>query len=225
MRSDSTVFVDDDPSVRASLGWLLESEGLTVDTYPSAAQFLKEYDPATGGCLVLDVRMPGMDGLELQEQLLARGATLPIIFVTGHGDVPLCARAMRRGAVDFIEKPAEGEALLQRIHEAIEDDLQRRKLARDHGDVRRRIDLLTRREREVLPMLLAGKPTKRIAGELSVSAQTAAKHRTRVLEKMQVDNEAELVRLLQLYPVPPLEANHAAVRKNRLPRRAIVTQT
>ncbi|HID78218.1 MAG TPA: response regulator transcription factor, partial [Planctomycetaceae bacterium] len=190
----ATVFiVDDDPGARRSLGWLLESHGLKAETYASATAFLEAYDPNKAGCLVLDVRMPGMSGLELQELLTARHIPLPVIFITAYGDVPSCVRAMKGGAVDFIEKPIDDRILLKAIRRAVEEDLQRRRLEEKAPQLKARFDLLTPRETEVMELLFAGRSVKRIASHLGVSFQTAAKHRTRVLEKLQVQNEAELV--------------------------------
>lgn len=195
MEAQATVFVvDDDPGVRRSMRWLLESDGLLVEIYTTATEFLEEYDPERPGCLLLDVRMPGMDGLELQEKLVVDGECLPIIFVTGHGDIPSSVQAMKRGAVDFLEKPATNRGLLKLIHEAIDRDLQRRRLESQQREIRSRIERLTGREREVMHGLLDGKPTKRIAADLGISPKTALRHRSRVFQKLRVQSEAELLR-------------------------------
>lgn len=208
MEAHATVFVvDDDPGVRRSMRWLLESDGLEVETHGTATEFLDEYDPERAGCLVLDVRMRGMDGLQLQEKLVAGGQCLPIIFVTGHGDVPTSVRAMKRGAVDFLEKPVTDGGFLELVHEAIDMDLQRRRMESQQREIRSRIDRLTPREREVMQRLLEGKPTKKIAADLDISAKTALRHRSRVLQKMRVQTEAELVRQFldhSLQPVQPV---------------------
>jgi FixJ family two-component response regulator len=197
MVTDATVFVvDDDPGVLKSMRWLLESEGFLVETYSSPSQFLSSYDPHCPGCLVSDLRMPEMDGLELQQRLAARGSHLPVIFVTGHGDVPKCAQAMKAGAVDFLEKPASDNDLLNLVHQALEMDRQRRRADARQPVIAARLHRLTPRERDVLRLLYEGKTNKAVAAELEVGFQTAAKHRARVLDKLQVQSEAELVRLL-----------------------------
>lgn len=174
--------------------WLLESDGLEVETHRTATEFLDEYDHERPGCLVLDVRMQGMNGLQLQEKLVADGDCLPIIFVTGYGDVPTSVQAMKRGAVDFLEKPIADQGFVTRVHEAIDIDLQRRHMERQRRELRSRIERLTPREREVMRGLLEGKAAKKIAAELGISVKTALRHRSRVLQKMRVQSDAELVR-------------------------------
>jgi len=197
MNWQPTVFlVDDDRGALHSLRWLLESEGLAVESFLSASAFLDAYDPRKPGCVVLDVRMPEMDGLELQERMDHQGEHPPIIFVSGHGDVPTCVRAMKGGAVDFLEKPVDDDALLERIRQALARDLQRHRREMEEQEIALRKETLTPREGEVMQLLFDGKMNKQIAGQLSISIQTAAKHRTRVLSKMGVSNETELVRLL-----------------------------
>ena len=192
-----TVFVvDDDPGMLKSLSWLLESDGLKTETYRSAQELLERYDPDRPGCLVLDLRMPGMNGLELQEWLVAHGIELPIVFVTGHGDVRASVRAMKLGAVDFLEKPLDDEELLRMVRYAIRKDLERRRREQEEREVRSLLASLTEREREVMRMLVDGKPTKQIAHELGISHQTVAKHRVRIFSKLNVQSETELVRLL-----------------------------
>lgn len=202
MASDPTVceptvfIVDDDPDALDSLHWLLKSVGLRTETFTSPAAFLREYDPQRPGCVVLDLRMPEMSGLDVQLELLNRGAETPVIIVTGHGDVLMCATAFKAGAVDFIEKPANHQLLLSHIQRAIEQDQRRRESRRGALDLQSRLELLTPREREVMDLLVTGYTLKRIAGELGISAQTAAKHRSRVLVKMQVSTDVELARLV-----------------------------
>ena len=205
MNVKPTVFlVDDDSGSRNSMHYLLESEGISVEPFDSADSFLDVYDPKRPGCLVLDVRMPGMDGLELQKRLQYLGQHLPIIFVTGHGDVPLCARAMKAGAVDFLEKPVDDETLLALVRRCLADGLKRYQRELEVHATQSRIERLSPREREAMQIMQTGKSIKQIATELGISVQTAAKHRTRVLEKLGVDNEAELVRLLmRRAPQPP----------------------
>jgi len=197
MKTEGTVFVvDDDPGVQRSIRWLLESDGLDVQTHDTATDFLDEYDPERPGCLVLDMRMPGMDGLQLQERLVADGECPPIIFVTGYGDVPTSVRAMKRGAVDFLEKPITEKVFLKLVHQAIDRDLRRHRMEDRRREIRSRIERLTPREREVMRGLLEGIPTKRIAADLGISVKTASKHRSRVFQKLRVESAAELVRLL-----------------------------
>lgn len=197
MTYEPTVFlVDDEPSARKSFQFLVEAAGLRVEAYASATDFLASYDPQKPGCLVLDVRMPRMSGLELQQRLLDANIRVPIIFVSGHADVGIAATAFRAGAFDFVEKPVHDEDLLQRIQQAIAKDAESRKQRTHHDEVKRRIGTLTPREREVLDSLVQGKSIKQVASHFSVSVQTAAKHRARVLEKMDVINEVELVYLI-----------------------------
>lgn len=190
---EPTVFVvDDEQPVCESLRWLLEPLRLNIETYASARNFLSVYDPARPGCLVLDVRMPRMSGLELQEELSARQIRLPIIMITGHGDVPMAVRAMRAGAVDFIEKPFNEQTLLERIQHALAADARQRREDAECKAVRERIKALTAREREVLERIVAGKSNKLIASELGISTKTVEAHRAKVMEKMGAHSVAEL---------------------------------
>jgi len=203
MAAETTVFVvDDDGGTLKSMRWLLESHGLEVETYRSAQQFLDACDPGKAGCLILDVRMPDMDGLQLQERLDVDGVGLPIVFVTGYADVPASVRAMKRGAIDFLQKPIIDQELLKLVHEAIEKDLERRLLKSRQCEVQSRLDKLSEREREVKRMLVDGKSLKQIAVELGISHQTVAKHRARILEKLKVRSEPELLRLLVDHSLP-----------------------
>lgn len=202
MPTDATVFlVDDDPGVLDSLRFFLESNGFCVETFSSPRDFLSSYDSNRPGCLVLDLCMPEMDGLALQQRLLSREPRLPIIFVTGHGNVPHCVQALKAGAVDFLEKPVRHEVILDRIRCALETDQRDRRVRTTHPEITAHIVLLTPREREMMGFLLNGEDMKTIAGKLDIGIQTVAKHRTRVLDKMQVRNEAELVRLLKDFPL------------------------
>jgi two-component system response regulator FixJ len=187
--------VDDDRAMRDSLRWLLESIGLTVRTYATAAEFLREHDPAQPGCLVLDVRMPGMSGLDLQAELVQRGAELPTIVVTGHGEVAMAVRAVKAGAIDFIEKPFSDQLLLDRVRQALEIDRQSREVRVRRKDARRRLASLSAREREVLELVAAGKANKEIAAALGLSPKTVEVHRAHVMSKMAVDSLAELIRV------------------------------
>jgi two-component system, LuxR family, response regulator FixJ len=196
MPPEPIVFVvDDDRAMRESLRWLLESVGLTVRTYANAADFLREYEPTQPGCLVLDVRMPGMSGLDLQADLVRRGAGLPTIVVTGHAEVPMAVRAVKAGAVDFIEKPFSDQLLLDRVRQALEIDRLEREVRRRREEARRRLETLSAREREVLMLVAAGKANKEIAAELGLSQKTVEVHRSHVMSKMFVDSLAELIRV------------------------------
>lgn len=188
--------VDDDDAVRDSLHWLLEASRYRVIGYDSAEQFLADYDPDSIAVAILDVRMPGMSGLELQEALLARKATLPIIFITGHGDVPMAVEAMQAGAVDFIQKPFRDQDLLDRINQALEKDAGSRRMLAERNMIRKRLESLTPREREVLDLVVAGKANKVIAGDLNLSQRTVEIHRARVMEKMEAHSLAHLVRMV-----------------------------
>jgi FixJ family two-component response regulator len=195
--SDAKVFlVDDDAAALKSLRWLLESAQLNVEAYSSPHELLAAYDPLVPGCLVIDFRMPGMNGLELQHVLIERGCQHPIIFITGYGDVPTCSRAYRQGAFDFIEKPVNDDAILDLVNRAISLDAQRRAELSARPNISLLLERLTPREREVLDLLVDGRTVKQIAAELGVGFPTAARHRSRVLEKMHVANDVELVRLL-----------------------------
>lgn len=197
MSEESTVFViDDDQSLREALEWLLESIDLPVETFSSANEFLEAHDPARPGCLVVDIRMPGMSGLELQAQLNERDSKVPIIVITGHGDVPTCVRAFEGGAFAFLEKPVNHQQFLDHIQRAIEHDRERRALRKDNAHLVPQINSLTPREREVMDLIAGGKTMKQVAGMLKISIQTCSKHRARVLEKLGVDTDVELVRLL-----------------------------
>jgi two-component system, LuxR family, response regulator FixJ len=190
------ILVDDDAAALKSLRWLLESAQLRVEAYSSPQELLAIYDPHVPGCLVIDFRMPIMNGLELQQALLERGCQHPIIFITGYGDVPTCSRAYRQGAFDFIEKPVNDNAILDLVNRAITVDIQRRAELSARPDITSQLARLTPREREVLDLLVDGRTVKQIAAELGVGFPTAARHRSRVLEKMRVANDVELVRLL-----------------------------
>ena len=197
MREDpATVFVvDDDEAVRASLKLFLKTLGLPAQTYASAQEFLATFDERRGGCLVLDIRMPGMSGLELQEELNTRGAMLPIIFITGHGDVPMAVEAMQRGAMDFLQKPFRDQDLLDRISEALAKDRAGRELLGNRERIRARVAALTPREREVMALVTQGKANKVIAADLDLSQRTVEIHRAHVMEKMGANSLAHLVRM------------------------------
>jgi two-component system, LuxR family, response regulator FixJ len=192
-----TVFIiDDDDAVRNSLRLLLKSVGLAAVALPTAQEFLSKYDPQQPGCLVLDVRMPGMSGLELQEQLNVRGAVIPVIFITGHGDIPMAVEAMQQGAFDFLQKPFRDQDLIDRIQRALAKDQSNRAELQEKTRVRERFETLTPREREVLNLVASGKPNKIMAADLSVSQRTVEIHRARVMEKMHASSLAQLVRMV-----------------------------
>ncbi len=201
--SDPTVFViDDDPAMRESLRWLLESVGLAVETYAAAEEYLSTYDAARPGCLVVDVRMPGMSGLDLQRELAGRKATTPIIIITGHADVPTAVRAFQAGAADFIEKPFSDQQLVDRIRLAVDADRKARVVQQQHSEAAARLARLTAREREVLNRVIAGKTNRAIGAELGVSPKTVEVHRSRLMKKLQVDSLAALIRLTTTVPDP-----------------------
>jgi two-component system, LuxR family, response regulator FixJ len=191
-----TIFVvDDDEGVRNSIRFLLKSVGLATKTLASASEFLETYKPRQPGCLVLDVRMPGMSGLELQQQLNLRGAIIPVIFITGHGDIPMAVEAMQHGAFDFLQKPFRDQDLIDRIQRALERDAQNRAALAQHDRISARFDSLTPREREVLALMTRGKPNKIMAADLGVSQRTVEIHRARVMEKTGAGSLAQLVRM------------------------------
>lgn len=191
--------------MRNSLRWLIESAALPVETYSSAMDFIKTYYPGRSGCLVLDVRMPGMDGLELQAYLAEQGINLPVIIITGHGDVPMAIRAMKAGAVDFIEKPFNDDLLLESIHRAMAMDEKQRDRQSQRARIATRLASLTPREHEVMAMVTSGCANKEIAATLGVSAKTVEAHRAHVMEKMQATSLAELVRMAILANIGPKE--------------------
>jgi FixJ family two-component response regulator len=188
--------VDDDEAMRDSLKWLLESHGLKVDSYPSAEAFLQGFGADFCGCLVLDVRMPGMNGLDLHQELQARASTLPVIFITGHGDVPMAVSALKNGAADFIEKPFNDRDMLGLIESCMKQDRAAAARRAENASVVQRLDSLTQREHEVLGLIVAGKLNKQIADELRISIKTVEVHRSRVMEKIGAESVAELVRIV-----------------------------
>jgi FixJ family two-component response regulator len=193
---EGTVFiVDDDPLVLGAVETLIKSVGLEVHTFSSAQAFLESDLPDEPGCLVLDIRMPGLSGLDLQDEMAARGLTLPVIFVTGHGTVPLSVRAMKAGAVDFLQKPFEDQDLLDAVQRAIEEDGQARVERRETGEIKRRVESLTQREAQVLLGVAEGKLNKQIAHDLGLSENTVKTHRAHIMQKMQADSLADLIRL------------------------------
>jgi len=192
-----TVFVvDDDSAVGDAIRMLLRSVGLPAEVFLSGNAFLEAFDPGRAGCLVLDVRMPGMSGLDLQKRLQEMGSRIPIIFVTAHGDVPMAVTAVKAGAVDFIQKPFRDQELLDKIQEAMEADGLSRAEDAELGEIRTRLESLTQRESEVMELVVAGKPNKNIARALGISQRTVEIHRARVMEKMEVRSVSMLVQMV-----------------------------
>lgn len=192
----SVYVVDDDYDVRASLALLLRSVGIEAKCFDSAAALLAAVGPESAGCVVADVRMPGMSGLELQRELARRGIALPLLMITGHADVPTAVQAMKSGALDFLQKPFSDQALLDRVQAALRLDAERRRERSTQADVQARLAALTPREREVMDRVVAGKPNKIVARELALSTRTVEIHRARLMEKMGARSLAELVRLV-----------------------------
>lgn len=193
---DSIVYViDDDPSVRDAIKSLIRSVGMNIETFASAQEFMSCKRPEAPGCLVLDVRMPGLSGLDLQRELTDARINIPIIFITGHGDIPMSVRAMKAGAVEFLTKPFRDQDLLDAIAQAIDRDRDQRKQQADVADLRNRFEQLTPREREVMDLVVAGLLNKQIAIRLGISEITVKLHRHQVMEKMKADSLAELVRM------------------------------
>ena len=197
MNTDLTVFVvDDDEEVRDAMKRLMNSVGLKVETFASAEEFLAQFDSARPGCLLLDVRMEGMSGLDLQKRLALEEVQPPIIIITGHGDVPMAVRAVMAGAVDFIEKPFNEQVLLDSVHRAIELDGAHRGRVLQLADISARLECLTSRERETLDLVVAGKRNKVVASELGISQSTVESHRAKVMEKMQAESLSDLMRMM-----------------------------
>ncbi len=193
----TTVYVvDDDPDIRESLRELLGSVELPVRSFSSAPAFLEAYDPAAAGCVVVDVRMPGMSGLDLQDKLRELGGTLPIIHITGHGDVPMAVRSLKNGAFDFLEKPFRGQDLIDCIHQALSLDQKTRKMRLIRVDIAEKLKTLTPRERKIVDLIVSGMTTKQIAAQLKVSTQAIDAHRSKAMKKLDVSSVAELARLL-----------------------------
>mgnify|MGYP001225592728 FL=1 len=188
--------VDDDEAIRDSLGWLLESRGVTCVSYPSAEDFLAAWSPSLAGCVLLDIRMDGMSGPELFDVLRERGSRLPVIFLTGHGDVPMAVSALKKGAFDFVEKPCNDNELVNRVIEALKLDENQRAAASGADSVNSLVSRLTTREQQVMDLVLAGKLNKVIADELQISMRTVEVHRANLFEKMGVRTAVELAQLL-----------------------------
>jgi FixJ family two-component response regulator len=202
-RDDMVFIIDDDATVRRALGRLLRAVGYSFECFPSARTFLSRPPPAGPSCVILDYRMPGLDGLELQRALAAAGRDESIIFITGHGDIPTCANAMKAGAIDFLPKPFRNEDLLDAIARSLKRSQVLWREYTERIETQTLVDRLTPREREVMEMVVAGKLNKQIAAELGASEKTIKLHRGRVMQKMQVFSVAELVRLTESVGIQP----------------------
>jgi RNA polymerase sigma factor (sigma-70 family) len=208
MTRASVVFVvDDDPSVRSSLKFLLSSVGLQVEGFESAETFLQRKPPDAPSCLVLDVRLRGLSGLDFQRELAARNIRIPIVFVTGHGDIPMSVRAMKAGAIEFLTKPYRDQDLLDAVRIALERDRTRREQEKDLTDLRQRFDSLTPREQEVISMVVSGMLNKQIARQLGTAENTVKVHRSRAMEKMNARSFADLVRMIEKLKGPAKKAS------------------
>jgi FixJ family two-component response regulator len=201
-----TIFViDNDASMRRALTYLLQSAGYNVETHSSAEEFLRREHYDGVGCIILDVQMPGLSGMDLQERLMRSDYRMPIIFLTGHGELSMGVQAMKKGAIDFLSKPCDDEQLLEAIHSAIEKDTQARGSYKEEQEIRRRIDLLTSRENEILRYVIAGMLNKQIAAKLGIAESTVKIHRGRIMEKLCTESVADLVRLVGKAGVEPSE--------------------
>lgn len=204
-----TIFViDDDPLVRKGVERLLKSVGYFTETFPSAKEFLaSDYRSEGPACLVLDVKMPGLSGFDLQEEISAASYAMPIIFITGHGDIPSSVRAMKKGAVDFLSKPFEDQDLFDAISVALKKDSKNRSVLSERGNIQQRLDQLTLREYEILTFVITGVLNKQIAKTLNISEKTVKAHRAKVMAKMCVNSVAELVRIVEKVGVKPADVN------------------
>lgn len=200
LQASSTIYiVDDDEAVRDSLRWLLEANGYRVKSFSGAEEFLDTYDPEQVGVLIADVRMPGMSGLELQEALIARQAPLPIVFITGHGDVPMAVSTIKKGAVDFLEKPFNETDLRNIVARMLEQANERVSQAQAHRNHQAILNRLTAREQQVLERIVAGRLNKQIAGDLNISIKTVEAHRANIMEKLEVTTVADLMKIALIH--------------------------
>jgi RNA polymerase sigma factor (sigma-70 family) len=200
------IVVDDDPSVRSSLKFLISTIGLQVESFDSAETFLHRKPPSTTSCLVLDVRLHGLSGLDCQRELAVRNIRIPIVFITGHGDIPMCVRAMKAGAVEFLTKPFRDQDLLDAINIGLERDRARREEEEEAAVLQQRFGSLTRREQEVISMVVSGLLNKQIAGQLGTAENTVKVHRARAMEKMHAQSIADLVRMIEKLKGPSQRA-------------------
>jgi len=208
MTAPPLVFViDDDASVRSSLKFLLSTVGLQAETFDSADSFLHKKRPDVPSCVVLDVRLPGVSGIDFQRELTARNISIPIVFLTGHGDIPMSVRAMKAGAVEFLTKPFRDQDLLDAVRVALDRDRTRRAQETELADIRRRFDSLTSREQEVLSMVMNGMLNKQIAAELGTAESTVKVQRSRAMEKMQAESLAHLIKMIQKLQLPSQKAS------------------
>jgi len=200
--------VDDDPSIRKALGRLLRSTGYHVETFVSAEEFLQTASDCPGpACLILDVKMPGLNGLDLQDQLKQMDYVMPIVFITGHGDIPMSVKAVKTGAIDFLTKPFDEEDLLRAVQEALKKDMVNRNVMNERQSILQRVQSLTPREYEILTYVITGLLNKQIAYDLDISEKTVKVHRGRVMEKLGVDSVAELVRLAERAGIKPAKVS------------------
>lgn len=198
--AEKVFLVDDDADVRDAVSMLLSTADHKVEVFATAQELLDRIKPEDAGCMVLDVRLPGMDGLELQRALYRQGIRMPVIFITGHGDIPMAVRAVNAGALDFLEKPFDDDKLLERVEEALAHDREQREIAERRATIEERLATLTPREREVMEEILKGKLNKVIAADLDLSTRTVEVHRARILEKLHVRNVSAMVRLVLSTP-------------------------
>jgi len=206
MSAQPTVFiVDDEPAVRDSLCLLVKSMGLLVETFASGQEFLDAYDPSRAGCLVVNVRLPGMSGLELHDRLAQQGCHIPVIVITGHADVPMAVRAMKAKVFEFLEKPFNDQVMLESIQMALKEEASLRKKQAQKSEFKARLILLTPREREVMNLIVTGKPNKVLSDELGISRKTFDIHRVRIMAKMQAESLVDLVKMIILADQPLLE--------------------
>lgn len=195
MEQSLVYIVDDDPDMRDSLRWLMKTVGIRAQTFASAAEFLRDFTPNGPGCVILDVRMPGTSGLDLFEELVARGEDMPVIFITAHADVPMAVRAMKSGAVEFVEKPFNRQTLLDKVQRAIKDDSERRSRMAARASLSKRFQQLTDKEREVLELIKEGCPNKEIASRLQITPRAVELRRSSLMRKLGVRSLIELLRL------------------------------
>jgi len=196
MNEPTIIVVDDDPAMRDSLCWLIETIGYPVKTYASAQEFLNNYNPSLPGCMILDVRLPGMSGLQLQQKMKTEKIHLPVIIISGHGDIPMAVKAMQQGALVFLEKPFRDQELLDNIQDALEIDAVHRKQDTMTASIQEIFNTLTPREKEVMELMVKGDPNKEIAKTFGISVKTVEVHRARVMEKMRAESLPDLVHMV-----------------------------